>query len=97
MSTTEAPPADKPKRKKKQRKAAPRAAVNAETVAYPGLTATGCAKACGIGGCALGTSYCAHPNKGGLQGADMGDPARIECLQAARKQLAKDAADKRFS
>lgn len=96
MSMTEAPPPAKPKRKK-QRKAAKPVAAKPEIVTYPGLTATVCAKACGIGGCAIGTSYCAHPNKGGLQGPDMGDPAKLERLQQARKQLAKDAAEKRFT
>jgi len=40
---------------------------------------------------------CAHPRKGGLRGDDMSDPAALRRLQAAQKQLATTAAEKRFT
>jgi hypothetical protein len=38
-----------------------------------GITKADCAKACSVTGCAITGSVCAHPLKGGVQRALMGD------------------------
>jgi hypothetical protein len=39
-----------------------------------GISKDNCAKACTVAGCAItGVNTCAHPNKGGVQRALMGD------------------------
>jgi len=101
MTTLENPaPVVKPKLKKKRRAPARKPAVAKPPVKaddYPGMTITDCAKACGAEGCVLGTSYCAHPRKGGLHGVHLGNPKLVENLQKARKHLAFTDATKRFS
>lgn len=85
---------DAPAKKKvvKKRKAAPAKKVAAPpskpSAPFPGLTRTACADTCNAQGCAVsGTSYCAHPCKGGLQANEMGDPAALKRLQSARDQI----------
>jgi hypothetical protein len=90
MSTDEVTfdtPVRKPKKAaaKKTAKKAPNAAKPTE--AFPGMTRTVCADSCGAKGCAIGTSYCSHPCKGGLQAGDMSNPALLRKLQVAREQL----------
>jgi len=85
--TFEAPAKKKPAKKARRRKAAakPPARSNAP---FPGLTRTACANACSADGCAIsGKPYCAHPTKGGLQAADMNNPAALKRIQSARDQL----------
>ena len=38
-------------------------------------------------GCAIGTAYCAHPCKGGLQSADKNDPVKLKAIQTAMAQI----------
>ena len=103
MSTIDAPadkPVIKPKKKprKRQVRTKPEAKAPAAASAYPGLTETDCAKECSQAGCVIsGNLTCAHPRKGGLRGTDMNDPAALKRLQAAQKQLATTAAEKRFT
>lgn len=81
---------DAPVKKAKAKKASTKKpqAVPKSTSAFPGLTRTVCADGCGIKGCVIsGKAYCAHPTKGGLQAADMNDPAALKRLQNARAQL----------
>lgn len=99
MSTIDTP-VEKPvaKPKKKARKRQVRSKPEVVAVAYPGLTETECAKGCSQKGCVIsGNLTCAHPRKGGLRGPDMSDPAALRRLQAAQKQLATTAAEKRFT
>jgi hypothetical protein len=81
--------AAKPAKKKAAKKrAAPSRKEPKPSVAYPGLTRTGCADGCGPKGCVIsGKAYCAHPTKGGLQTADMNDAAALKRLKTARDQL----------
>jgi len=63
---------------------------------FPGLTAKGCAQGCSLKGCVIsGKPYCAHPNKGGLQSADMYESAAVERFGRARKMLAHQATEAR--
>ena len=65
---------------------------------FAGLTVGDCCKACGPDGCVIsGSSYCAHPRKGGLQGVDMHDPGAVKRLNDARKSLAMADAKKRYA
>ena len=91
MIETEAPAA--PKRKTKhRRKAAPKAPK--APAEFAGLTVTDCATGCGVHGCVIsGKPYCAHPNKGALQGKDMGDPDAIARLARAKKAVGKQKID----
>lgn len=80
-------PVKKTGKKAKKKTAAP-AREPKSTVPFPGLTRTACADGCNKDGCAIsGRGYCAHPTKGGLQAADMNDPAALKRLQNARAQL----------
>lgn len=101
MSTVDAPadkPVIKPKKKARKRQVRTKPEAPAATAAYPGLTETDCARACSQAGCVIsGNLTCAHPRKGGLRGTDMNDPAALKRLQAAQKQLATTAAEKRFT
>lgn len=77
---------DAPVKKKKGRKA--KAAATKLTAPFPGLTRTACATACNAKACAISQKpYCAHPTKGGLQAADMGNPAALKRQQEARGQI----------
>lgn len=97
MTDETAAPVAKPKRKPRKR-AARTKKPDAVKVAYPGLTETTCANACNQKGCVIsGNLTCAHPHKGGLRGADMGDVEALKRLQSAQKQLAVGAAGKRFA
>lgn len=94
----EAPKPKKAKPKRKARKVAAKPAETKETVAYPGMTKTECPADCGINGCVIsGKPYCGHPRKGGLQQSDLGNAAAIGRLQSAKKQLALEDAEKRFT
>lgn len=96
--TITAPP--KPKKKRKVARRAPRAAAPkpADEQAYPGLSATSCARDCNANGCVIsGGIYCGHPAKGGLQGGDLGNQAAVERLMKAKKQLAVSEAAKRHT
>jgi len=100
MTMTDIPNDPPVKKKPKKRKAKRTRAASAPKTAgeLGGLTVTACCKACSADGCVIsGSSYCAHPRKGGLQGVDMHDTAAIGRLNAARKLLARADADKRFS
>ncbi len=73
----------------------PKAGEPTTDVAYPGLTVTDCAKGCNANGCVISeTPICGHPRKGGQ--CDRSDPAAIERLNKAQKQLAVGDATKRF-
>lgn len=99
MSMTEeedappAPKAKKPTRKRRSRRAVPRqkaappAPVSPGPSYLDGMTLQECATGCGEVGCVLGTSYCAHPRKGGLQARDLTRPEAIERLNAAKTKL----------
>lgn len=93
MSTTDEVNFDAPVKKKAVKKAKakarPAAAAREKPSApFPGLTRTACASACNAAGCAIsGRNYCAHPTKGGLQAADMNNPAALKRLQDARDQI----------
>lgn len=95
----EAPAKRKPARRKKARRAR-RATPAVKAVAMPGelagLTNTACPLECSAKGCVIsGKPYCGHPRKGGLQGADMIDPAALDRAQRAKTALAHMAVDKR--
>jgi hypothetical protein len=96
---TEAPPAKrKPTRRKKARH--PRRAAPDKTVAVPdelaGLTNVDCPVECSPKGCVIsGKPYCGHPRKGGLQGAELVDPAALDRAQRAATALAHMAVDRR--
>lgn len=80
-------PVAKPAKKKPGRKAKV-AAPAKPSVPFPGLTHTACASTCNAKGCAIsGSSYCAHPTKGGLQAQDKSNTAALKRIQAAREQL----------
>lgn len=98
----ETPAARKPKRRKARR--APRQkridVVAATTNTVPdeliGLTPNECPVDCRPGRCVVsGNFYCGHPRKGGLQGAELGDPAAVDRLNHAKKALAHMAVEKR--
>lgn len=96
----EAPAKRKPARRKKARRARRIAPIATKTVAMPdelaGITNTACPLECGQKGCVIsGKPYCGHPRKGGLQGADMIDPAALDRAQRAKTALAHMAVDKR--
>jgi hypothetical protein len=82
-------PAPRRTTKKTARKAKRAAAPEPKrTEPFPGLTRTACATACNAKGCVIsGGTYCAHPTKGGLQAADMNNPAALRRIQDARDQL----------
>jgi hypothetical protein len=90
QSAIEAPAAKKPAPKKRRnaarkpvQAAAPKARDN-----LTGLTGSTCCADCGPEGCVIsGINVCAHPRKGGLQGALMGDRAAIERLDRAKKWI----------
>ncbi len=82
------PPKPAKKKAAKKRRKAAAAKPAKSTAPFPGLTRTACADACGPAGCSIsGREYCAHPTKGGLQTADMSNPAALKRLQTARDQL----------
>jgi hypothetical protein len=87
----DAAPEPAPKKKpakKKAKRASPAAKKQPDGVPFPGLTRSVCAEACGAKGCVIsGKSYCGHPCKGGLQAADLTDPAALKRLQLARAQI----------
>ncbi len=98
---TDQPVGKKPRKVAKKRKvakrAAPPAAARAEpkSEAYPGLTKTACATGCNINGCVLSEKpYCAHPCKGGLQAADLGNQGALGRMKAARRMLGIAEIDK---
>lgn len=63
-----------------------------------GLSVKDCPKACSADGCVIsGSTYCAHPRKGGLQAIDQGNTDALERLQKAQKKLATADANERFS
>lgn len=87
---TFAAPAKKkaPAKKRKPVRAAASPRDTRPSAPFPGLTRLACASACNANGCVIsGRNYCAHPTKGGLQGADMGDSAALKRMQAARDQI----------
>lgn len=103
MSTAPAPevnfdaPTGKPKKTKAKAKKTARAAPAAKsTVQFPGLTRGDCSSACGPSGCAIGTSYCSHPCKGGLQSPDKGKPHLLKNIQKAMSQIDIRLDPKRF-
>lgn len=57
---------------------------------FAGMTKIACCDACGPNGCVVsGRNVCAHPNKGGLQAAQMRDKSALARLQRAKEYLAK--------
>jgi hypothetical protein len=91
---------EKPKRKKAKARAKPRTAAvppvekNEE---FGGLNATECSFDCTPGRCVIsGLNLCGHPNKGGgSQAAIQNNPEAMARYNAARRQLAMQAASKR--
>jgi hypothetical protein len=82
----EADPA--PAKTKKGRKPPRRASFQKPEAPFPGMTRTACATACNATACAIsGKPYCAHPTKGGLQSADLGNATALKRQNAARNQL----------
>ena len=79
--------------------------VHKEVAEFAGMTAgegwnSRCAEACNIKtGCVItrgeGSGNCGHPEKGGLQAADLLKPKVVERYNAARKYLAHLKVDKR--
>jgi len=91
--TSNGQPAAKPKRKRKARKAPRRASFQkpaAKTPAeFAGLTATTCCDACNPDGCVIsGINVCAHPFKGGLQSAQLGQHETVKRFDRAKRVLA---------
>lgn len=87
-----------PKRKyaprRKKRFAAPREPKAPSE--FAGLTPAECPGACNPGGCIIsGKPYCAHPRKGGLQGADICDPSALDRAARAKRALAHASIDRR--
>lgn len=76
----------KPAKKTKAKKKAA-AKIVKSALPFPGLTRSACADSCGAKGCAIGTAYCAHPCKGGLQSADKNDPVKLKAIQTAMAQI----------
>lgn len=61
-----------------------------------GITVNDCPVACSAERCVISRHpHCAHPRKGGLQGAQMGDVKAIGRLNDAKKRLAHLAVDNR--
>lgn len=55
------------------------------------ITRTDCCMSCNVGHCVIsGTSYCAHPLKGGLQRIEQQDEKARERLARARKVIGLD-------
>jgi hypothetical protein len=90
MTMTEATEVKAPaRRKKKTRRAAPKAApVRKADDAYAGLTVKDCCHACNIDACVIsGRPYCAHPRKGGLHPEEMNDSAALRRRKEAENKL----------
>src|SRR5437879_2240730 len=79
-----------PKRKRKARKSPRRAASTTKAPAeFAGLTATTCCDACNPDGCVIsGINVCAHPFKGGLQSAQLGQHETVKRFDRAKRVLA---------
>jgi hypothetical protein len=93
---------EKPRRKKAKARAKPRATATApasETKDEPfgGLNATECSYDCTPGKCVIsGMNLCGHPNKGGgSQAAIQNNPEAMARYNAARRQIAMQAASKK--
>jgi hypothetical protein len=90
-----------PKRKKAKARAKPRAAAAPAPAKkdeeFGGLNATECSYDCTPGKCAIsGMNLCGHPNKGGgSQAAIQNNPEAMARYNAARRQLAMQAASKK--
>jgi hypothetical protein len=86
----------KPKKTRQRRK---RSAPKKPFVApaeFAGLTATTCCTNCREDRCVIsGTGVCAHPHKGGLQPALMGNQQTLATYARARKALAHQTIDLR--
>lgn len=65
---------------------------------FEGLTRSRCAAGCSAERCIISEGpYCAHPTKGGLQVADMGNPAALARAECARDFLARAALEANLS
>jgi hypothetical protein len=100
MTMIEETVTQKPKRKKakaraKPRSVAPEPATHDEAIG--GLNATECSYDCTPGKCVIsGMNLCGHPNKGGgSQAAIQNNPEAMTRYNAARRQLAMQAAAKK--
>ncbi len=86
----------KKKAKKPQRrvvKAEPAREVPAE---FAGISTTDCCNACNKDGCVIsGSSYCAHPMKGGLQSTQMQDNEALKRFNRAKGALRNQQIDLR--
>jgi hypothetical protein len=101
MTMTDEAVTEKPKRKKAKARAKPRAAAAPapakQSEEIGGLNATECSYDCTAAKCVIsGRNLCGHPNKGGgSQAAIQNDPAAMARYNAARRQLAMQAASKK--
>jgi hypothetical protein len=79
-----------PKRKRKVRKSPSRVSPAAKVPAeFSGLTATTCCDGCNPDGCVIsGVNVCAHPFKGGLQSAQLGEHETVKRFDRAKRVLA---------
>jgi hypothetical protein len=80
-----------PKRKRKARKSPRRASFQKPSAKaeFAGLTATTCCNACNPDGCVIsGINVCAHPFKGGLQSAQLGQHETVKRFDRAKRVLA---------
>lgn len=101
MTMTEEAAIQKPKRKKAKARAKPRAAAATPPAkdgeGFGGLNATECSYDCTAAKCVIsGRNLCGHPNKGGgSQAAIQNNPEAMARYNAARRQLAMQAASKK--
>lgn len=87
-TTIKAPP--KKKRKAAKKRAKPETFKTPTDGIYAGITVHDCCKACNEKGCVIsGKSYCAHPRKGGLHGAEQQDESALKRRRDAEKVLGK--------
>lgn len=65
---------------------------------FAGLTVDSCPTACNAQGCVfVEKPYCAHPYKGGPQGADISRPSVIARINEAKRILGKRKLDVRYA
>jgi len=77
-----------PARKKPKRRAARRVKAEPKADKLAGLTVKDCCHACDVDACVIsGKPYCAHPRKGGLHPAEMGDHAAMSRRKEAERRL----------
>src|SRR5262245_27433706 len=102
---TETPPPAAPKRKYRRRRTnrvargpriVPPVAAGREAGELEGLSREECCFDCGIEKCVIsGKPVCIHPYKGGIKADMQGDPVIVRRYQQARKELARQEAEKK--